>query len=299
MDGWGVAGAIIGWDQPGLLEHCEHERTDPAWLAKQWADPTSRLLSVDANGGIGPVGEGGNLIGLPTEGDFDEQRHFLLGVLDGVAVFAQAGESEPSVGLRALLPVGGRAERELAVTAAGLVNWHRTSPHCATCGTLTIVRTGGLVRYCATCQRERFPRTDPAIIVAVIDADDRLLLGHQASWPAERVSILAGFVSAGESLEQAVYREVGEESGVRLSAVRYLGSQPWPFPRSLMIGFAARADVSQISVDKVELDRAAWFTREELALAEASGQLVLPGPASIAHLLIQQWREGTLPPPEG
>ncbi len=289
MDGWGDA---------GQLDRCENQRADQAWLATRWADAASVLLAVDAQGRVSVDAAGSGLAERRPQGDFDEQRHFLLGRADDRAVFVEAADSWPAAGLRELMPIADDATRELAVASVALVNWHRTSPHCGRCGALTEVTAAGMVRHCPACGRDRFPRSDPAIIVAVLDADNRLLLGHQVVWPAGRVSILAGFVSAGESLEQAVHREVGEESGLRLSAVRYLGSQPWPFPRSLMLGFVARATDTRIDVDGIEIEHARWFTPDELAAAEQAGEVGLPGSASIAQRIIAQWRDGTLPFPE-
>ena len=290
MDGWGDA---------GLLNRCENQRHDDDWLAQRWADPASLLVAVDGQGRVSAQADGSGLAERRPSGALDLQRHFLLGTAAGRAVFVEAAESEPALGLRELMPAVDDATRELAVAAVALVNWHRTSPHCGLCGALTVVRAAGLVRHCPACGRDRFPRSDPAIIVAILDADDRLLLGHQVVWPTGRVSILAGFVSAGESLEQAVHREVWEESGLRLSAVRYVASQPWPFPRSLMVGFVARAVGTRIEVDGVEIEHARWFTPQQLAAAEASGEVGLPGSASIAQRLITAWREGALPSPEG
>ena len=292
---------MSGWGEAGVLDRCEHLRGDEAWLAEQWASPTTLLLTVDEAGRVSVDFPGGAVLALTQRrpsGSFDPQQHFLLGRVEGRAVFAEAGETESMAALRDLMPVLDETGCELAVTAVALVNWHRTSPHCGRCGALTVVTQGGLVRHCPGCGRDRFPRSDPAIIVAVLDADDRLLLGHQVVWPAGRVSILAGFVSAGESLEQAVHREVGEESGLQLSAVRYLGSQPWPFPRSLMLGFVARSTSTDVLVDGVEIEHARWFSRAELTVAEEAGEVLLPGWASIASRIIASWRAGSLPAPE-
>lgn len=289
MDGWGGA---------GRLDRCENQRLDGEWLAARWSDPASLVLAVDGMGRVSVNAAGTGLADRRPNGLYDDQRHLLLGVADGRAVFVEAADSEPAAGLRELMPVVDEATRELVVAAVALVNWHVTSPHCGRCGALTEVTAAGMVRHCPSCGRDRFPRSDPAIIVAIIDADDRLLLGHQVVWPAGRMSILAGFVSAGESLEQAVHREVAEESGLRLSAVRYLGSQPWPFPRSLMLGFVARAAGTRIEVDGVEIEHARWFTRDELTTAEKAGEVGLPGSASIAQRIIAEWRQGTLAPPE-
>jgi NAD+ diphosphatase len=185
-------------------------------------------------------------------------------------------------------------ERDIAAAATALANWHRASPLCARCGGATRVINGGFARHCQTCDEDHFPRTDPAVIVAVVDAQDRILLGSQNGW-GNRVSVLAGFVEAGESLEQAIHREIAEEVDVSLSKVAYVGSQPWPFPRSLMLGFAARASTSAICVDNDEIASADWYTRDQLTAKLEAGELGLPGRTSIASRLIQAWRDGELP----
>ncbi len=285
------------WGGSGQLDRCEPQRLNADWLIAQWADPAALLLSVDKSGRLN-LGHDLAIVERRPTGEFDPQRNYLLGLSARRPVFVESAEVENGAGLRELMPVLGDAGRELAVAAVALVQWHRTSPHCGLCGALTLVTAGGMVRHCPACGRDRFPRSDPAIIVAVLDADERLLLGHQAVWPAGRMSVLAGFVTAGESLERAVHREVGEETGLRLSAVRYVASQPWPFPRSLMLGFVARAASTEIQVDGVEIEYARWFTREELTAAVDAGEVGLPGEASIAHRLIADWRAGTLPDPE-
>lgn len=285
------------WGEAGQLDRCEPQRLDADWLIARWADPSALLLSVDVSGRVG-VGADLAIAEVRPDGEFDAQRHYLLGLSAGRPVFVQAAEVESGAGLRELMPVLGGADRELVVAAVALVQWHRTSPHCGLCGALTLVTAGGMVRHCPACGRDRFPRSDPAIIVAVLDADDRLLLGHQGVWATGRMSVLAGFVTAGESLEQAVHREVGEETGLRLSGVRYVASQPWPFPRSLMLGFVARAIDTKITVDEVEIEHARWFTREEVTAAVDAGEVGLPGEASIAHRLIAGWRAGTLSDPD-
>lgn len=289
MDAWGGA---------GRLDRCEHQRLDADWLAGRWKDPSALLLSVDSSGRVG-VGDDLALAERRPEGAYDPQRHYLLGLSGGRPVFVELAEVATGASLRELMPALGAADRELVVAAVALAQWHRTLPHCGLCGAATLVTMGGMVRHCPSCGRDRFPRSDPAIIVAVLDADDRLLLGHQAVWPAGRMSILAGFVTAGESLEQAVHREVGEETGLRLSGVRYVASQPWPFPRSLMLGFVARAADTDITVDGVEIAYARWFSRDELSAAVDAGEVGLPGEASIAHGLIADWRAAELATPEG
>jgi NAD+ diphosphatase len=155
--------------------------------------------------------------------------------------------------------------------------------------------SSGHARKCPVDQSEHFPRVDPAMIVAVTDPDDRCLLARNASWPEHRVSVLAGFVEAGESAEQAVVREVAEETGIEVAAVHYLGSQPWPMPQSLMLGFRATAASTTIKVDADEIAEAHWYSRDELRAAIESGQLRLPPPVSIAHHIIVSWYGGDLP----
>ncbi|MET0787954.1 MAG: NAD(+) diphosphatase [Cellulomonas sp.] len=185
-------------------------------------------------------------------------------------------------------------EAGLATTAVALDAWHGRHPRCPRCGGETRVEQSGWTRVCVVDASEHYPRTDPAVIMAVVDADDRLLLGHAAHWAAGRWSTLAGFVEAGESLEHAVRREVAEETGVVVGEVSYRGSQPWPFPASLMLGFRASAVSTDVAVDGVELTDARWFTRDELAAAVRSGEVIPPGRASIARALVEEWFGGPL-----
>jgi len=183
----------------------------------------------------------------------------------------------------------------LATTAVALDHWHTRHPRCPRCGAATASAAGGWTRVCREDGSEHYPRTDPAVIMAVTDEDDRLLLGRAAAWPVGRFSTLAGFVEAGESLENAVRREVAEETGIVVGDVRYAGSQPWPFPNSLMLGFHARATGAAPAPDGTELAEARWFSRAELAQALASGQVVPPGRTSIARALVEEWFGGALP----
>lgn len=207
---------------------------------------------------------------------------------------------EPLPGLRwvALRAIGAElsdADAGLATTAVALDAWHARHPRCPRCGAPTTSTAAGWTRRCTVDGSEHYPRTDPAVIMAVVDDSDRLLLGHAAAWAPHRFSTLAGFVEAGESVEHAVRREVAEETTVLVGDVAYAGSQPWPFPASLMLGFRARALSTDVVVDGVELTEARWFSRDELAAAVATGDLVLPSPASIAHALIEDWYGAPVP----
>ncbi len=270
---------------------------DPEALVRAWGRPDAVLIDVDAFGRVATA-EGGGLGRSRPQGAFDPGRHYLLGYVGEVAWFAHVADLRGAAsGLRELAEHLDDTERDIVTTAVALANWHRVTPLCGVCGGPTHVAQGGHVRYCPACDRERFPRTDPAVIVAVLDADDRLLLGHQASWENNRVSLLAGFVEAGESLEQAVRREVFEESGVRVGEVAYVASQPWPFPRSLMLAFVARAEAGAVAVDGIEIEWARFFTRDDVRSGVASGEITLPRQASIASRVVQLWLDGELPRP--
>lgn len=186
-------------------------------------------------------------------------------------------------------------EAGLLLEANAISNWHASHPRCPRCGAPTDVVTSGWVRICSEDGSEHFPRTDPAIIVTVVGPDGRVLLGRGARMRPTMFSTLAGFVEPGESLEQAVVREIGEEVGVRVSACQYLGSQPWPFPASLMLGFTARTEDTVARPDGEEVVKARWFDREELRTAVAAGEVTLPTRASISRALIEHWYGGRIP----
>jgi NAD+ diphosphatase len=204
----------------------------------------------------------------------------------------------PGCGWESLRDVGlglDATDAGLFVTALALANWHGAHPRCSRCGTATEAIEAGWVRQCPACGGQHFPRTDPAVIMTVTDDEDRLLLGRQAAWPPRRYSTLAGFVEPGEPLEAAVRREVYEEAGIEVGEVTYLGSQPWPFPSSLMFGFTARALTTHLQPDGDELAEARWWTREEFTRDLASGAVLPPGPLSISAWLITQWYGRPLP----
>ncbi len=187
------------------------------------------------------------------------------------------------------------ADSLVATQASALLAWHNATRFCHLCGSPLVVEAAGWTLTCTGCGHTEYPRTDPAVIVAVLDPDDRLLLLHNVQWPTNRMSLLAGFVDAGEGAERAVRREVMEEVGLEVRGMDYLGSQPWPRPRSLMLAYKAFAvDGAEPRADQVEVDRARYFTREELVESVESGEVIIPGPASVAHMVINLWLEGGL-----
>ncbi len=185
-------------------------------------------------------------------------------------------------------------DQELATTAVALAAWHSTHGHCAACGRPTEPQQGGWVRRCAHDGKVHYPRTDPAIIVAITDADDRLLLAHASAWSPHRYSLLAGYVEPGESFEQAVHREVSEESQLELTDIVYAGSQSWPFPASVMVGFRARTPSPAFMLDNFEITDAMWVTRGELGARVADGTLILAPHGSIARRLVEEWFGGPI-----
>lgn len=189
-------------------------------------------------------------------------------------------------------------EQGLAVEAIALAQWHTVHTRCPRCGAATEVTQGGWVRHCPVDGSSHFPRTDPAVIMAITDADDRLLLARGTQWAPGRRSVLAGFVEPGEGLEQAVARETAEEVGVVVDpgSIEYLGSQSWPFPASLMLGFRARATTTELVLQEDEIAEAAWFTRVEVAAALADGNLSSYSRNSIGRALIEDWFGGPLGP---
>jgi NAD+ diphosphatase len=282
----------------GTLDRMGERRRDEAWLAAAWDDPRTRALVVERGRTL--VRPGPALVLLSRE-EVPEGERYLLGVdADGVAYFAvsaalPAVEGTEPADLRSVGAALSDRDAGLLTQAVGLQNWHATHTHCPRCGALTTLASAGHTRVCTVDGSEHFPRTDPAVIMLVHDGE-RILLASGFRWPENRVSILAGFVEPGESLEQAVAREVREEVGVTVRDCRYLGSQPWPLPRSLMLGFFATADPGQdLHVDEEEIRSARWYTRDELKAATAAGEILLPGRISIARQLIERWYGGRLP----
>jgi NAD+ diphosphatase len=280
-------------------------RGDADWLEAAWADQRTKVLVVhegqalmrhpeaDAADGV----QGAELAFVPPA-RAPEGIRFLLGIdAGGVVYFGVAGalrspgeDGARPTSLRQAGPLLSDRDAGLMTHAVALANWHAVFVHCPRCGALTEPVSSGHSRRCVADGSEHFPRIDPAVIMLVTDPGDRCLLARNAQWPQRRVSILAGFVEPGESAEQAVVREVGEEAGIFVADVRYVGSQPWPMPHSLMLGFRASAAGGQeIRVDAQEIAEARWFSRAELRDSISSGEILLPPPVSIAHRIIVSW----------
>jgi NAD+ diphosphatase len=284
-----------------VLARIAHDR---AHLSRALPDPAGgravRVLLVDPRGVV-PVVEGP----AGPQLAWDEQPALppgavYLGEAEGVPYAAVRGERSLTVnggsvdawaGLRDLGADLGDLDAGLLVQAIGILEWHDRHRFSPLTGAPTTIERAGWVQRDPTTGAEFFPRTDPAVIMAVHDGGNRLVLGRQAAWPPGRFSILAGFVEPGESAEAAVVREVAEEVGLRVTDVRYVGSQPWPFPQSLMLGFVARVEGEDtLRPDASEIEEARWFTREELRAGD--GPRALPPSVSIARHIIDRWVAG-------
>lgn len=310
------------------VDRQETLRTNPDRLRVRW--PTAKVLLLDQKLRT-PVREGESSLATRKAvmfGDVPPDDALFLGEWQGVDYWSLPGEPEgeaisvqvpgswgvreeiPRVGDELWVELRGYGDRlddtsaGLFTTAQALRNWHRQARFCARCGGNTERLQFGWATRCQSCGREEYPRTDPAIICLVHDDvgvnGERVLLARQPVWPAGRYSVLAGFVEAGESLESCVLREIREEAGVDVWDVRYLGSQPWPFPRSIMLGFAARADASlPLTPADGEIEEARWVPRAEVRAAFESdgeavplaggGRMMLPGTSSIARIMLEAW----------
>ena len=284
------------------MDRAAIRREDPDWLDERLRAPTTRFVAVAS--GRHPISEDGAGARRPcylgardVEGRLPGEA-ILLGVREDAAYFAiDVTDAPPPLPARASLCTLrdvvtdlGHAEAAVLAYAGALVHWHRTHRFCGACGQPATPVRGGHVRRCtgAACRREHFPRTDPAVITLVVDGG-RCLLARRRDWAPGRRSTVAGFVEPGETLEHAVAREVREEVGVQAGEVRYRGSQPWPFPQSLMLGFRAVAESTDIEVDGDEIAEADWYTPERIRADTASGALILPPFDSISRRLVDDW----------
>jgi NAD+ diphosphatase len=282
------------------VDRAAERRRDDGWLAESWR--SGQVLVVDPKGNAAGTADGLEL--LPA-GRAPAGERYFLGV-DGEQAYWAVAVTEPlegpQVGLWEAGASLGARDAGLFTTARALANWHQTHRHCPRCGTATEVAQAGWIRRCPADGSEHYPRVDPAVIMLVHDGADGVLLGRKAEWPAGRYSILAGFVEPGESLEQAVAREVAEETGVAVHDVTYLASQPWPFPSSLMLGFSAPYAGGEPEIRDAELQDVRWFTRAEIERAAADednhdwgvpgdpgGPLQLPPRLAIARRLVEDW----------
>lgn len=280
------------------LDRADHIRSDPAAL-EALMDWRARLLKLD---GLDPV--------ITPEGSLDwgtladsnpESELVFLGLADGRGCFAEVSPSligsvaPPNPRLWAAMASLELSELATYGGARSLVDWHARHRYCARCSSPTVITKGGWQRSCTsdTCKAEHFPRVDPVTIM-LVEHEGQLLLGRQPRFPPRRFSALAGFVEPGESIEEAVAREVFEEAGVRVREVSYVASQPWPFPSSLMIGCHSIAESGELSIDKTELEEARWFTRAEVTEAMSGsedGAFIAPPPHAVAHHLLKWWLE--------
>lgn len=288
-------------------------RADPDLLPRLLADGATRVLVV-VNGSVEVDDRGSGdraaprlRLRGPEPEDADGLAIYLGRDGEGTAYVAVAGrptdEGEPR-DWRTVRQLGAALpdhEGSLLATAVAMTNWHAAHTHCPRCGTSTLPAQSGWTRRCPADQSEHFPRTDPAVIMAVVDADDRLLMASGAGWHVpggpKRFSVLAGFVEPGETFEAAVAREVFEEVGVPVTDITYVGGQPWPFPSSIMIGFTARALATELRLLDGEIAEAVWVTRSDYADHLADGSWTAGPRLSISRRLVETWFGSDLPAP--
>ncbi len=295
---------------PSYIDRSSELRTNQATLDALW-DKARILHCIDgriaAKAGTLAFRSAVDIAALQARDEFSEGARYFLGQdpTSRAPFFAwdtswkiTPNEEQLKVinrerGFASLRELGGSLsdqEMELALHAIALSNWHRTHPMCPRCGGPTRVDLGGAARLCERDGSQHHPRTDSAVIVLIKDREDRILLGHQPVWPEGRYSTFAGFLEPGETFEQCVSREVLEESGVRVSEITYLGSQPWPFPASIMIAFEAVTDNPEVARgDGEEITDVKWFSRTELLAAARDGSLLLPPTMSVARKMIERW----------
>ena len=273
------------------IDRSAHLRSDEAYLQSSW--PNALVLQFSSEKFASQSNQLTFVKGASL-GEYDSQSDYFLGVKDGENFFLRHLNDETLTSefksLRAIGSFLSPRDIGLAVHAQGLANWHSKHPRCSLCGGPTVVVLAGAVRRCPTDQSEHYPRTDSAIIVLIKNDKDQILLGRQKVWPKYRFSTFAGFVEPGESFEHCVIREVREEAGVELTKINYLGSQPWPFPASLMIAFEAITNTPELArPDGDEIEEIRWFSREDMKSAILDKSLILPFEISVARQMINAW----------
>jgi NAD+ diphosphatase len=273
------------------IDRSAHLRSDEAYLQSSW--PNALVLQFNSEKFASQSNQLTFVKGASL-GEYDSQIDYFLGLKDGENFFLRHLNDETLTSefksLRAIGSFLSPRDIGLAVHAQGLANWHSKHPRCSLCGGPTVIVLAGAVRRCPTDQSEHYPRTDSAIIVLIKNDKDQILLGRQKVWPKYRFSTFAGFVEPGESFEHCVIREVREEAGVELTKINYLGSQPWPFPASLMIAFEAITNTPELArPDGDEIEEIRWFSREEMKSAILDKSLILPFEISVARQMINAW----------
>ena len=293
------------------LDRVSQRRQETGWIASLLDDPSSQLLPLHA---LKPQIWHSSASALAWQSVTpwrelidDGNTLILLGLRDGRAYFAldatkaelPTNDETTTMDARAAAAMIEGGEAAILAEARSLIDWHSLHRFCAQCGTPSVVASGGWVRHCPSCKAHHFPRVDPVVIMLAVRGE-RCLLGRGLRRPGARFSCLAGFMEPGETLEEAVRREILEESGIGIGRVRYLASQPWPFPSSLMMGFLAEALSDEITIDPEELAEARWFERDEVcAMVERSrsddpipGLATLPPPLAIGHQIARRWAFG-------
>ena len=274
------------------VDRAAHLRTDEKYLTSAWLKAE---VLIFANERLSATSDQLRFQKGSELGSYRPETDYFLGVKDGEAFFVRHLTTDQAINieLKTLREVGAflpSRDIGLAVHAQGLANWHQKHPMCSQCGGKTVAASGGSIRKCLVDNSEHYPRTDGAIIVLVKDDKDRILLGRQKVWPKNRFSTFAGFVEPGESFEQCVEREVLEEAGVELTDINYLGSQPWPFPASLMIAFEAITNTPELArADGEEIEEIRWFSRQDMKAAITDKSLILPLEISVARQMIKAW----------
>ncbi len=295
------------------LNRAGNERRDPAWVQARLEAPGTRFVPLWQLRALMTLGE---QLSISWRSKAEVQEYLdrsetclFLGLDDEkVAHFAvdvsSAGDKKPDapfrdhgkwIDVRSAAAQAAMSDAAILAQSRSMIDWHARHRFCAVCGAPSAVHEAGYVRKCGSCNAQHFPRTDPVVIMLVLDGD-RCMLGRQAMFPKGNWSALAGFVEPGEDIEEAVRREVMEEAGIRIGKVRYIFSQPWPFPSSLMIGCWGHAETTDIKIDPHELEQAQWFSRDEiremLGNCYDTSKTRMPAPLAIAHQLGRAWIDG-------